>query len=282
MWKGNMKKYTFKSNTVVLLDKQEKGECLMVDIHSHILPGIDDGAQTIDEAIKMAQAAVEDGITHLYATPHHRNGKYENEKSEIMHEVNLFNMELIKRGIPLQVLPGQESRLYKEMAEDLDHGILVPLNNTVNYLLIEFPSSNVPANATDILYEINLKNYKPIIVHPERNIEIMENPELLYELIKAGSLTQITANSIIGNFGKKIMNFSHELIKANMVHFIASDAHNTTSRSFHLKEAYETIQKGYGIDIRYYLQENARYVMQGEKILIKQPCQIKRKFLGIF
>lgn len=255
----------------------------MIDIHSHILPGMDDGAQNVEDAIKMAEAAVKEGVTHLYATPHHRNGRYENEKSIILESVDLLNHELNARDIPLQILPGQEIRLYKELIEDLDRDVLIPLHHLSKYILVEFPSNNVPAYAAETLYELSLRNYTPIIVHPERNSEIMENPDLLYDLIIEGALTQITANSVIGNFGKKIMNFSHDLIKANMAHFIASDAHNTTSRGFHLTKAYETIQKQYGIDIRYYLQENVELIMRGGSVLVEQPKHIRRKkFLGIF
>ncbi|RZT21368.1 tyrosine-protein phosphatase [Fictibacillus sp. BK138] len=255
----------------------------MIDIHSHILPGVDDGAQNLNEAINMAEAAVKEGITYLYATPHHRNGRFENEKQTILNVVDQLNQELIIRGIPLTILPGQEIRIYKELIEDLDRDTLMPLHHELKYLLIELPSSNVPAYATEILYELSLRNYTPIIVHPERNSEIMENPDLLKDFIITGALTQITANSVIGNFGKKIMNFSQDLIKSNMAHFIASDAHNITSRGFHLTQAYETIQKQFGTDTRYYLQENAQQVMSGESVLIEQPQQIKKKkFLGIF
>ncbi|MCM3731610.1 tyrosine protein phosphatase [Fictibacillus nanhaiensis] len=255
----------------------------MIDIHSHILPGIDDGAQNLEDAVRMAEAAVREGITHLYATPHHRNGRYENEKSSILENVHLLNAELSQRNIPLHILPGQEIRLYKELIDDLDRDVLLPLHHQSKYILIEFPSSNVPAYAAETLYELSLRNYTPIIVHPERNSEIIENPVLLYDLIIEGALTQITANSIIGNFGKKIMNFSHDLIKSNMAHFIASDAHNTSSRGFHLTKAYEIIEKQYGISTRYYLQENAELVLRGESILIEPPSHIrKKKFLGIF
>ncbi|MED1863942.1 tyrosine protein phosphatase [Fictibacillus nanhaiensis] len=255
----------------------------MIDIHSHILPGIDDGAQTLEDALLMAEAAVKEGITHLYATPHHRNGRFENERVSIIQHTNSFNEELRQRKIPLQIIPGQEIRLYKELVDDLERDVLIPLHHQSKYLLIEFPSSNVPTYAAEILYELSLRNYTPIIVHPERNSEIMENPDLLYDLIIEGALTQITANSINGSFGKKIMNFSHDLVKANMAHFIASDAHNVSSRGFHLNRAFETIQKQYGVDARYYLQENAELVMKGESVLIEQPSHIKRKkFLGIF
>lgn len=255
----------------------------LIDIHSHILPGIDDGAQTLEDAIAMAETAVKEGITHLYATPHHRNGRYENEQLSILHKVDFLNIELKARNIPLTIIPGQEIRIYKELISDLDRETIRPLHHELKYLLIELPSNNVPSYAAEILFELSLRNYQPIIVHPERNSEIMENPDLLYEFVLTGALTQVTASSVIGNFGKKISQFSHDLIKASMVHFIASDAHNITSRGFYLNLAYENIQKQHGIDTRYYLQENAEHVLKGESIYVPQPSHIrKKKFLGIF
>jgi protein-tyrosine phosphatase len=255
----------------------------LIDIHSHILPGVDDGAQSMEDAIKMARAAVNDGIKILCATPHHRNGRYENEKTLIEQEVQRLNNELEKLDIPLYIVPGQEIRLYRELLDDLDQDLLLPLSNEGNYFLVEFPSNHVPDYAAHLCYELKIRGYTPIIVHPERNNKLIENPELLYELVKEGALTQVTANSVIGKFGKNIMNFSHDIIKAKMAHFIASDAHNVSSRGFHLTEAYEFIHKKFGASMRYYLQENAELVIQGQTILAEEPEMIKKKkFLGIF
>jgi protein-tyrosine phosphatase len=255
----------------------------LIDIHSHILPGVDDGAQSLEEAIQMAEAAVKDGIKVLCATPHHRNGRFENEKKEIEEEVQRLNGELEKRDIPLYIVPGQEIRLYRELLDDIDRNLLLPISNIVNYYLVEFPSNRVPDYAAHLCYELKLRGYTPIIVHPERNSELIDKPELLYELVKEGALTQVTANSVIGKFGKNIMNFSHDIIKANMAHFIASDAHNISSRGFHLTEAYELIHKKFGSSMRYYLQENAELVIQGQTVLAEEPLFIKKKkFLGIF
>jgi protein-tyrosine phosphatase len=255
----------------------------LIDIHSHILPGVDDGAQSMEDAIKMARAAVNDGIKVLCATPHHRNGRYENEKILIEQEVQRLNNELEKQDIPLYIVPGQEIRLYRDLLDDLDRDLLLPISKEGNYFLVEFPSNRVPDYAAHLCYELKIRGYTPIIVHPERNSELIEKPELLYELVKEGALTQVTASSVIGKFGKNIMNFSHDIIRANMAHFIASDAHNVSSRGFHLTEAYEFIHKKFGAGMRYYLQENAELVIQGQTVLAEEPLVIKKKkFLGIF
>lgn len=254
----------------------------MIDLHSHILPGIDDGAQSMEDALLMANKAVEEGITAICATPHHRNGRYENEKELIEEELLAFSKELVLNDIPLQVLPGQEVRMYRELIDDIDRGKILTLNHN-NHLLIEFPSGSVPDYATNMIYELRLLGITPIIVHPERNSEILENPDLLYDFILEGALTQITANSITGNFGKRIMNFSYDLLKANMVHVIASDAHNLSSRGFNLREAYRNVEKDFGAKKMYYLQENAELIVNGESVFIEQPLHIrKKKFLGMF
>lgn len=254
----------------------------MIDIHSHILPGIDDGAQTIDDAINMAKLAVEEGITKIIATPHHNNGKYTNKKVDIEERVSKLNHILQKDNIPLEVLPGQETRIYGELIEDIDKGDILPLNHT-NYLFIELPSGHIPRYTEQLLFDIQLKGLTPIIVHPERNAGVMENPNKLLNLVKKGALTQVTAGSITGYFGKKIKNLSMQLIESNLTHFISSDAHNITSRSFHIRESISEVNKEFGAQAVYYFQENAEFLVSGQMIYKQEPSQIRRKkFLGIF
>ncbi|MFS0881679.1 tyrosine-protein phosphatase [Metabacillus niabensis] len=254
----------------------------MIDIHSHILPGIDDGAQTVEDAINMAKLAVEEGITKIIATPHHQNGKYTNKKVDIIERVSKLNCTLQKENIPLEVLPGQETRIYGEIIEDLDKGDILSLNNT-NYLFIELPSGHIPRYTEQLLFDIQLKGFTPIIVHPERNSGVMENPEKLLDLVKKGALTQVTAGSITGYFGKKIKKLSMQLIEANLTHFISSDAHNITTRSFHIRESIIEVNKEFGNQAVYYFQENAELLINGQSIFKQEPSNLKRKkIFGFF
>lgn len=254
----------------------------MIDIHSHILPGVDDGAQNAQDAINMAKLAVEEGITKIIATPHHQNGKYRNKKQDILNGVFELNQILQKENIPLEVLPGQETRIYGELLEDLEKGEILPLNQT-NYLFIELPSGHVPRYTEKLLFDIQMKGLTPIIVHPERNAEVMETPDLLLNLVKKGSLTQVTAGSITGHFGKKIQKFSMKLIEANLAHFISSDAHNITTRSFKVVESFSEIEKEFGRQAVYYFQENAELLTQGQVVYRQEPSKIRqKKFLGLF
>ncbi|MED3842968.1 tyrosine-protein phosphatase [Geobacillus stearothermophilus] len=254
----------------------------MIDIHSHILPGVDDGAAAMENAIAMAQAAAKEGITTIIATPHHQNGTYENPRPAVLSLATELNDELKRRGITLNVLPGQEVRIHGDLLDGLARGEVMTLADTP-YILIEFPSDHVPKYAEQLLFDAQVKGFTPIIAHPERNVEIIEYPERLYQLVKRGALTQLTASSVTGHFGKNIKTFSFQLIEANLAHFIASDVHNTKTRPFRLREAYETVRKEFGTEALHYFRENAEQLIRGQSVFRDEPQRVrKKKFLGLF
>ncbi len=179
----------------------------MIDLHCHILSSIDDGALNDEISLKMAQKAVSEGIHTIVATPHHQNGRYLNEKKDIVQYVQKLNELLKKEKLPLTILPGQEIRLYGEMLEDYQAEKILTLNDTGKYLFIEFPSSQVPHYAEQLLFDIQSKGLIPIIVHPERNSRLLAEPDFLYRFITNGALAQVTAGSVTGRFGKKLRSF---------------------------------------------------------------------------
>ena len=253
----------------------------MIDIHCHILHGVDDGPKIRTDSLAMAQAAVKEGIHTIIASPHHQNGIYINSRLDIEAKVMEFNRLMQEENIPLTVLVGQETRINRDMIKELQMGVITPLNNT-KFVFIEFPSGEIPCYAEQMLFDIQVGGYIPIIVHPERNRQIADNPSILFNLVQKGSLTQVTAASIVGEFGKAIQKLSYQLIESNLTHFIASDAHNTTSRDFRLKKAYEKICKRYGDETFNMYMENARLLIKGEDVYCKEPVDIRRKVLGLF
>ncbi|WP_409295948.1 tyrosine-protein phosphatase [Peribacillus sp. SCS-26] len=256
----------------------------MIDLHSHILPGVDDGARSREDSLDMARLAMREGIHTIYATPHHKNGSYENDSQSIITAVQALNLVFQEEKIDLEVKPGQEVRIYGEMAEALEARELLTIGTEdAQYLLVELPSGHVPRYTEQVLFDIQLHGVTPIIVHPERNAEIIERPDVLFNLVDKGALTQITASSITGYFGKKIKKFSQDLIENNLTHFIASDAHNIKNRSFHMMKAYDQIEKDYDIDMIYLFKENAESIVLGESVYKEAPQRVKtKKFLGIF
>ncbi|ENQ3111485.1 tyrosine protein phosphatase [Bacillus sp. JAS102] len=255
----------------------------MIDMHCHILPNVDDGANTLIDSLEMARWAVAEGIHTIIATPHHKNGKYVNERTEVIYKVERLNDELQRENIPLKVLPGQEVRLYGNLLEEYESGKVMTLNETNKYMLIEFPANHVPHYAEQLLYELKLKRITPVIAHPERNAEFRERPDKLYDIVKKGALTQVTAGSLIGKFGREINKFSLQLVEHNLTHVIASDAHNTTTRGFNLNKAYERIQKEFGTNVMHGLKGAPALLISGQPIVKYEANRIQRKKLfGIF
>lgn len=254
----------------------------MVDLHFHILPGVDDGVKSIEDSIELSKKAEENGITAIFATPHHKNGVYENPKQKILQEVDWLNDRLKEEGINVSILPGQVTRIFGDIVEAYEAGEILTLNHTP-YLLIELPSNHVPRYTEQILFDLQMKALRPIIVHPERHDGIMEQPDSLYKLVKKGALTQLSSASVTGELGKKTQKFAFELIEAGMAHFIASEAYDLITRPCNLKEAFEVIEKQFGVETRHLLQENAQIVLNNQTVFAGPPQRIKRKkFLGIF
>lgn len=255
----------------------------MIDLHCHILPNIDDGAVDEAESLEMMKTAIDEGITVVAGTPHHQNGKYNNEREVILAGVKQLNELAEEHQLNIKIIPGQEIRLYGEIENDYQDQKLVTIGDNTRYVLIEFSNRHIPRYAERLFYDIQLQGLKPIIVHPERNSEIMENPEKLMNLIEKGALVQVTAASIVGRFGKKIQKFTHQLIDANAVHIIASDAHNISTRGFQMKAAIDALEKKYGADYVEYLQSNATDILADKPIYPMQTNPVKRKkILGIF
>lgn len=254
----------------------------MIDLHCHILPGVDDGAQTLEDSLAMAKIAVEQGIDTIIATPHHHNGKYKNSRMEVLQKVAELNYELERENIPVEILPGQEIRLEGEIIHKLNSEELLPVNITSGYVFIELPSDQVPNYTKNVFYELQRAGYKPIIVHPERNRRFIKQPDLLYQLVKNGAITQLTAGSIVGKAGRDVQKFAYQLIEANLTHIIASDAHDVKKRGFFLREAYDRLTKRYGSYSVYQFMENTNYVLNGEMVFTDPPERIKKKLLKVF
>jgi len=257
----------------------------MIDLHCHILPGLDDGPITMEDSINMARAAVDNGIHTIVASPHHQNGRYNTDRKEILEKVKELNSVLKEKDIPLTILPGQEIRLYGELIQDFEHNRIVSINDGRRYLLCELPSSHIPHFTNRLFFEMQANRIIPILVHPERNKVLLNEPNILFEIVQKGILTQLTASSIIGKFGKKIQNFAFRCIEANWVHIIASDAHNTNNRNFELIEAYEIIREKFGIETEFQMRENTQSILNGDVLYPEEPLKLKQnifsRLLGI-
>ena len=255
----------------------------MIDIHCHILPSLDDGANDEKIALQMAKEAVNSGIQTVIATPHHKNRTYENDKATIQTQVTQFNQLLKKHDISLEVLPGQEVRVFGELLADYHKSEIQTLNDS-KYLLLELPSDHVPQYTKQLIFDLQQAGLIPVIAHPERNRDLYTEPNRLYEFIRQGALAQVTAGSLTGVFGKEIQRVSQQMVEHNLVHFIASDAHNLKTRNFTaLKEAFDSLDNEDPLMANQF-KENAHYLVKNENINQNEPMEIvkKKRFFGLF
>ncbi|MBF7018004.1 tyrosine-protein phosphatase [Staphylococcus durrellii] len=255
----------------------------MFDVHNHILINVDDGPKSKEEMLNLLRQAKDEGITGIVATPHHLHRCYNNEIAVVKEKIqDLKEMEEVQQ-LGIEIYAGQEVRLSDQILNQLDSGEIEGINRS-KYILIELPTNRVPRFTQNLIYEIQNKGFVPIIVHPERNKEIAQNLDRLYDLINGGALSQLTASSLAGEFGKYIRKVSIQMIENNLVHFVASDAHNTENRPFYLKRLlYQKDAKKYTEDIEEML-ENSKSIIQNQNIKKRQPIKDykKKKILGIF
>lgn len=251
----------------------------MIDIHVHILPGLDDGAADVQTAENMAIIAVENGIHHIIATPHVSGGFPEYKCHDITDAVDKLNLHLAGREIALKIYPGAEYYLEPDLPDRFAAGELQTLNNS-QYLLVELPADQVPPYTGQILYELQLQGAVPIIAHPERNHGFISNPQLLGEFIQRGNLTQITTGSITGMFGQKAEKAAHYFIRQNWGHVIASDAHSNRRRIPELSSADKIIRKIAGEQLsRSLLVSNPSSILAGKSLLpLPAPQQVRSFF----
>jgi protein-tyrosine phosphatase len=196
----------------------------VLDLHTHILPGVDDGPSTMEESVEMARLAYEDGTRTIVATPHNRDVTERSSLSDVRDLADRFIQELHAQSIPLRVLLGMENHLEMDTAEQVDNGLATPIEGT-HYILIELPFEFYPFYGEEVLFKLQIMGLHPIVVHPERNLAIQDNAEILAKLVQKGALAQLTASSITGIFGKESQRSSKELLQKNLVHIIASDCH---------------------------------------------------------
>ncbi|MBF0009987.1 tyrosine protein phosphatase [Enterococcus casseliflavus] len=254
----------------------------MIDLHCHILPGVDDGAENIEASIAMAEQAVSQGITHILCTPHHNNGKYTNPKSEVISLVASLQAELDKRNLPLTVLEGQEVRITGDLIEDIRNDKILFTDLEDTYILIEFPTMEVPSYTEQVFFELLQMGKVPVIVHPERNAHFRKDPNNLIPFLEMGCLAQLTAPSYVGVFGKDIQKTAKIMVEHNLVQMVASDAHGVKKRSFYLKEAYDAIADEYGTGKVSLMKQVTRDLVNGDKVDYPEFLVAKKKKFGLF
>ncbi|MBZ5996170.1 tyrosine protein phosphatase [Leuconostoc gelidum subsp. gasicomitatum] len=255
----------------------------MIDLHSHLLPNIDDGSKSLRASLRMANEAVENGIEAALMTPHHMNGHYVNHKADIIQLTSQFQEHLDKEDIPLQVFPSQEVRINGGLIEALDNDDILFADDSNRYLLLEFPDDDVPTYSEDMIFKIMQRGISIQIAHPERNTKIMSDPDILYSLIEKGAIAQVTASSYVGSFGKKVQKFAESIIAHNLAHVFVSDAHDLPNRDYEMRQALDKLHSHLGQDYQQLFEKNAEAILDGNNVEKLAPESIvKRRFFNGF
>jgi protein-tyrosine phosphatase len=224
----------------------------MIDIHHHLLWGMDDGAADMETSIAMARAAAADGISHIVCSPH-ANSTYVYELRAITEKITQLQRLLDRDAIAVKLGRGCDFHM---SYENIQEAKLDPVKYSINglgYLLVEVPDYGLPRGLTDVFYQLQLAGLIPILTHPERNPTLQSDQLRLVDWLRGGVLIQVTAGSVVGRMGKQAERMAHNLLANRWVHFLATDAHNVRSRPPKMREAFEIVAKKYGPDYAHLL-----------------------------
>ena len=250
----------------------------MVDIHSHILAGIDDGSKDIEMTISMLKKAEKSGTTDIIATPHFMRGRFEVEYNEILKKVEELKEISRENNIDINIYTGQEIYYNKNILEYYKNNMIGTINNT-KYMLIELNMLEFDIDEViNTIYELQIRGITPIIAHPERYKPFIKKPSMINTFIKEGMLFQVNAGSITGAFGKDVKKTATKYLENNIYSFIGSDAHRDIGRDTDIKEALDILE----ISQRKAFIDNGKLMLKNEEVKFKGTLVKEKKFVGIF
>ncbi len=248
-----------------------------IDLHAHILPGMDDGPSSLEESLGAAWLAWEKGITRMVATPHVMEGVYDHTREAIVEKTGEFKRELERAGCPLEIYPGAEYLLSKGFLDLIKEDRLTTLGNNTRYFFLEIPVNQpLPSYLENLLFQVHLKGFTPVIPHPERILSVQDDPNILLPLIQGGTLMQVTLTSLAGVMGKRAEETARILLDCYMVHLLATDMHGLGARLDSFEKGVERLGDLAGEKaINEYLKEVPEKILRGEEIEVPEPQEYK-------
>lgn len=246
----------------------------MIDLHNHLLPGIDDGAKRLEETLEFLRVAGRDGVKAVTATPHMKPGVYDNSRAAILERIAMVRDAA--RNDPaasaVTLLPGAEVYFTADLVERAKAGTLMTVGDGGKYLLLELPYQQVPMGVDETIFQLRLLGITPIMAHPERVAYYLEDYSRVAASVRLGALTQVTGNSLTGKFGSKARDFSVRMLEHNLIHIVASDSHDVRYRPPTLSAARAAIARIAGeATARLLVEDNPRAILDGRDIEPEAP-----------
>lgn len=266
----------------------------MIDLHAHILPRLDDGAEDLEESVEMCRTSYRDGVRTIVATPHILPGVYKNNRSTILAKTRELNEVVKKFGVesseygvknpdprtqPLndptdafKILPGADVHFSPNLLQLCENGEILTVNDDGRYLMVEFDFMSLPYQGEQVLFQLISHGITPVITHPERNFEIARNPNRYYQMVHMGCLGQVTAMSLTGEFGPEVKRVAERLLAHRLIHFIASDTHSLRERPPVLSRAVREAEKKVGgEEAQKMVTDYPRALLEGRRPDVPRP-----------
>ena len=256
----------------------------MIDLHSHILPGLDDGSKNIEETLGMVRQLHEAGFKTLIATPHVLEGRDFLTPAEILATTEQVRKRIAEAGIPVEILPGAENYIFPDLAKYARDGKLVTLGNTGKYLLVEFPMLEIPHYTDQVFFELQILGITPVLAHPERNKGLVDEPERILDWANKGVLFQLNIRSLSGHYGPQARQLAEILLRSDLIHFVGSDAHRVSRSEFTYIEGLQSVHEIVG-ESRYedVTRHNPQTILEGNSLqsdrdyMLKETVRKKRR-----
>ena len=250
----------------------------MIDIHSHILPNIDDGSRSVEETFTLIKEAKEAGFEAIISTSHYMKGYYETDAPERKVWLNIIHDKLKEKDIDIELFLGNEIYITDDIIPLLEEQKASTINDT-GYVLIELPLNAEVLNLFDMIYELKDNKLVPILAHPERYSFLHKDPDMVFELIEIGVLMQCNYGSILGLYGEKSRLMMEKLLENNMVHFLGSDVHRQNTIYPKIPDALKKIRSIVGVEkLNELTTVNPRKVVNNKRIDIDMPLDIDLTF----
>ncbi len=250
------------------------GEGGLVDFHAHLLPGLDDGTASLDEAISICRCLWDQGVDGVVVTPHVMAGGYSNSRERIMDSLEQLRQSLQAEDIPLALYPGSEVYLSPEIPEWVSRRELVTLNDSGKYLLVELPYQEYPPETPWVVEELLRLGVRTVVAHPERNGAVARRADLLAGLVRGSALAQVNAGSLMGLYGLGTKRVARRFIKRGLVHLLGSDLHSGGRRSRLLPAAWQQFCALVPSSERVlFCEELPAMVLQGEEVRCPLPVE---------